>query len=157
MGRKRSRKQSPLFYINQPNIDLPQPDMQRNFSFKNSEEISENQQVQEDREDHSRTVEIDTVANGMYEEEAIDEKESPDAPKKRNFNEYTLEEKIKHLKLVPASVAKVKYEFITIQRSFKGYFMEMKGEVLFIHSISPRKKSVSILKEDLVDIKRVGL
>lgn len=154
MRRKRSRKQSPLFYINQPNIDLPKPDMQKNFSFKNSEEMPENQQEQEE---NSSAVEIDTIANGMYGEEVIDETESPDAPKKRNFNEYSLEEKIKHLKLVPASVAKVKYEFITIQRSFKGYFMEMKGEFLFIHSVSPRKKSVSILKEDLVDIKRIGL
>lgn len=154
MGRKRSRKQSPLFYINQPNIDLPQPDMQKNFSFKNSEEMSENLQVQ-----HSKTneVEVDSESNGNSEEEVIHETESPDAPRKRTFNEYTLEEKVKHLKLVPASVAKVKYEFITIERSYKGYFIEMKGEVLFIHSISPRKKSVSILKEDLVDIKRVGL
>ncbi|ESU32694.1 hypothetical protein G3A_10145 [Bacillus sp. 17376] len=151
MGRKRSRKQSPLFYINQPNIELPQPDMQKNFSFKNSEEMSENQKVQE------KTVEVVSDASGNLGEEVIHETESVDVPKKRNFNEYTLEEKVKHLKLVPASVAKVKYEFITIERSYKGYFMEMKGEVLFIHSISPRKKSVSILKEDLVDIKRVGL
>jgi hypothetical protein len=154
MGRKRSRKQSPLFYINQPSIDLPQPDMQKNFSFKNSEEISENQQQQENS---SRTVEVNSEEIGISGEEVIQETESLDVPKKRNFNEYTLEEKVKHLKLVPASVAKVKYEFITIERSYKGYFMEMKGEVLFIHSISPRKKSVSILKEDLVDIKRVGL
>jgi hypothetical protein len=152
MGRKRSRKQSPLFYINQPNIDLPQPDMQKNFSFKNSEEMSENLQVQ-----NSKTNEVDSEANENSEKEVIHETESPDAPRKRTFNEYTLEEKVKHLKLVPVSVAKVKYEFITIERSYKGYFMEMKGEVLIIHSISPRKKSVSILKEDLVDIKRVGL
>ncbi|MBT2695570.1 CotO family spore coat protein [Bacillus sp. ISL-55] len=152
MGRKRSRKQSPLFYINQPNIDLPQPDMQKNFSFNNREEMSENLQVQ-----NSKTNEVDYEANGNSEEEVIHETESPDPPRKRNFNEYTLEEKVKHLKLVPASVAKVKYEFITIERSYTGYFMEMKGEVLFIHSISPRKKSVSIFKEDLVDIKRVGL
>ena len=98
-----------------------------------------------------------TEANGISVEEVNREADSLDVPKKRNFNEYTLEEKVKHLKLVPASVAKVKYEFITIERSYKGYFMEMKGEVLFIHSISPRKKSVSILKEDLVDIKRIGL
>ncbi|GAM16600.1 CotO family spore coat protein [Mesobacillus selenatarsenatis] len=153
MGRKRSRKQSPLFYINQPNIDLPQLDMQKNFSFKNSEEISENQQQQENS---SRIVEVNSEEIGIS-EEVIHETESPDAPRKRTFNEYTLEEKVKHLKLVPASVAKVKYEFITIERSYKGYFIEMKGEVLFIHSISPRKKSISILKEDLVDIKRVGL
>ncbi|MBT2684611.1 hypothetical protein J7E42_13365 [Bacillus sp. ISL-37] len=152
MGRKRSRKQSPLFYINQPNIDLPQPDMQKNYSFKNSDEMSENLKVQ-----NSKTNEVDSEANENSEEEVIHETESPVAPRKRTFNEYTLEEKVKHLKLVPVSVAKVKYEFITIERSYKGYFMEMKGEVLIIHSISPRKKSVSILKEDLVDIKRVGL
>ncbi|WP_226675725.1 CotO family spore coat protein [Mesobacillus jeotgali] len=153
MGRKRSRKQSPLFYINQPNIDLPQPDMQKNFSFNNSEEMSEEQQQQENS---SRTIEVNSEETGIS-EEVIHETESLDAPKKRNFKEYTLEEKIKHLKLVPASVAKVKYEFITIERSYKGYFIEMKDDILFIHSISPRKKSVSILKEDLVDIKRAGL
>jgi hypothetical protein len=154
MGRKRSRKQSPLFYIHQPNIDLPQPDMQKKFSFKNSEEMLENQKVQENS---SKTVEVVSDADEITGEEAIHETESPDIPRKRTFNEYTLEEKVKHLKLVPASVAKVKYEFITLERSYKGYFMEIKGEVLFIHSISPRKKSVSILKEDLVDIKRIGL
>jgi hypothetical protein len=151
MGRKRSRKQSPLFYIDQPNIDLPQPDMQQNFSFKNSEDMPENQQAPE------MTIEVDSEANGNSGEEVIHKNDNLDAPKKRNFNEFTLEEKIKHLKLVPASVVKVKYEFITIERSYKGYFMEMKGDVLLIHSISPRKKSVSILKEDVVDIKRVGL
>ncbi|MFT9600763.1 hypothetical protein [Mesobacillus sp.] len=154
MGRKRSRKQSPLFYINQPNIDLPQPDMQKNFTFKNSAEIDEDQQTQENS---VKTNEGVTETNGISGEEVNHETDSLDVPKKRNFNDYTLEEKVKHLKLVPASVAKVKYEFITIERSYKGYFMELKGEVLFIHSISPRKKSVSILKEDLVDIKRIGL
>ncbi|WP_226087185.1 spore coat CotO family protein [Mesobacillus sp. S13] len=153
MGRKRSRKQSPLFYINQPNIDLPQPDMQRNFSLKNSEVMSEDQLSENTLE--STNVEIEPDENAG--EEIYHEPESQDAPKKRNFNEYTLEGKINHLKLVPATVAKVKYEFITIERSYKGYFLEMKGDVLIIHSISPRKKSVSILKEDLVDIKRVGL
>ncbi|WP_215035093.1 CotO family spore coat protein [Bacillus sp. ISL-37] len=126
--------------------------MQKNYSFKNSDEMSENLKVQ-----NSKTNEVDSEANENSEEEVIHETESPVAPRKRTFNEYTLEEKVKHLKLVPVSVAKVKYEFITIERSYKGYFMEMKGEVLIIHSISPRKKSVSILKEDLVDIKRVGL
>ncbi|WP_079508127.1 hypothetical protein [Mesobacillus jeotgali] len=154
MGKKRNRKQSPLFYINQPSINLPQADMQKQFTIKNNEEMSESQQLHENDE---KIEEVETEAKEITEEEVNIEAEQLEARKKKNFNEYTLEEKIKHLKLVPASVAKVKYEFITLGQSFKGYFLDLKGEVLFIHSISPRKKSVSIRKEDIIDIKRVGL
>ncbi|MBT2678242.1 hypothetical protein J7E38_04465 [Bacillus sp. ISL-35] len=162
MGRKRSRKQSPLFYINQPVIDLPQPEMQNKYSIKNEPDTSE---ILEDHDDSPVTDEINLDAKESSEEEVNHQAEEEediqsDQSKnrgKRSFNDYTLEEKIKHLKLVPASVAKVKYEFITMGRSYKGYFIELKGEVLFIQSVTPRKKSVSIPKEDLIDIKRVGL
>jgi hypothetical protein len=175
MGKKRNRKQSPLFYINQPSINLPQPDMQKNYSLKNSAEISESKKSHEHDAATTEGSELqynaeiiestkfhdvntkNTDSKEVTGEKANSEAELLDVRKKKNFNEYSLEEKIKHLKLVPASVAKVKYEFITIAQSFKGYFLEIKGEVLFIHSISPRKKTATIRKEDLIDIKRVGL
>jgi hypothetical protein len=162
MGRKRSRKQSPLFYINQPVIDLPQADMQKNYTIKSEPDTSEILQEQGDvlvtkemtfEDKESSEVKV----NHQVEEEENIQSDQSDVRGKRSFNDYTLEEKIKHLKFVPASVAKVKYEFITVGRSYKGFFIEMKGEVLFIQSVTPRKKSVSIPKEDLIDIKRVGL
>jgi len=155
MGRKRSRKQIPLFYIRQPNIEIPQPEMQENFVYKYStkqnEVLNENNLTTDMVQKEADPQEI------TLEEEKVPETEKMDTNKKKSFNEYSLEEKIKHLKLVPASVAKVKYEFITIDRSYKGYFLTLKDGTLIIHSISPRKKSVSILVEDLVDIKRIGL
>jgi hypothetical protein len=162
MGRKRSRKQSPLFYINQPVIDLPQADMQKNYTIKSEPDTSE---ILQEQGDALVTKEMIFEGKESSEEKAIHQAEEEenipsgqsDVRGKRSFNDYTLEEKIKHIKFVPASVAKVKYEFITMGRSYKGYFIEMKGEVLFIQSVTPRKKSVSIPKEDLIDIKRVGL
>jgi hypothetical protein len=155
MGRKRSRKQIPLFYIRQPNIKIPQPEMQENFVYKyitkQNEVLNENNLTTDMVQKEADPQEI------SLEEEKVPEAEKMDTNKKKSFNEYSLEEKIKHLKLVPASVAKVKYEFITIDRSYKGYFLNLKDGTLIIHSISPRKKSVSILVEDLVDIKRIGL
>ncbi|MCM3663071.1 spore coat CotO family protein [Mesobacillus subterraneus] len=155
MGRKRSRKQIPLFYIRQPNIEIPQPEMQENFVYKYStkqnEMLNENNLTTDMVQKEADPQEI------SLEEEKVPEAEKMDTNKKKSFNEYSLEEKIKHLKLVPASVAKVKYEFLTIDRSYKGYFLNLKDGTLIIHSISPRKKSVSILVEDLVDIKRIGL
>jgi hypothetical protein len=155
MGRKRSRKQLPLFYIRQPNIEIPQPEMQENFVYKYNTE-----QNQLQIQNNLKTDMLQKAADPQevsLEEEKVPETEKMDTIKKKSFNEYSLEEKIKHLKLVPASVAKVKYEFITIGMSYKGYFLTLKDGTLIIHSISPRKKSVSILVEDLVDIKRIGL
>lgn len=179
MGRKRSRKQSPLFYINQPVIDLPQADMQKNFKIKSEADTSDILQeadtsdLLQEQDEALVTKEITFDDKGSSKKKAIHQteekaihqaEEEENIPTdqsavrgKRSFNDYTLEEKIKHIKFVPASVAKVKYEFITMGRSYKGYFIEMKGEVLFIQSVTPRKKSVSIPKEDLIDIKRVGL
>ncbi|MCM3124821.1 hypothetical protein QNH36_07420 [Mesobacillus sp. AQ2] len=162
MGRKRSRKQSPLFYINQPVIDLPQADMQKNYTIKSEPDTSEILQEQGDVLVTKEMIFEDKESSEVKVNHQVEEKENiqsdqSDVRGKRSFNDYTLEEKIKHLKFVPASVAKVKYEFITVGRSYKGFFIEMKGEVLFIQSVTPRKKSVSIPKEDLIDIKRVGL
>lgn len=154
MGRKRSRKQSPLFYINQPVIDLPQPDMQKNYSIKNEADSSD---ILQDEGENTITDQMDQVAEGTSESEVNQQDEQSEVQRKRSFNDYTLEEKIKHLKLVPSSVAKVKYEFITVERTYKGYFLELKGDILFIHSVTSRKKSVGIPKEDLIDIKRIGL
>ncbi len=154
MARKRSRKQSPLFYINQPVIDLPQPDMQKNYSIKNEVDSSD---ILQDEGENIITDQMDQVAEGPSEAEVNQQDEESEVQRKRSFNDYTLEEKIKHLKLVPASVAKVKYEFITVERTYKGYFLELKGDILFIHSVTSRKKSVGIPKEDLIDIKRIGL
>ncbi|MBS8263121.1 hypothetical protein DYI25_01565 [Mesobacillus boroniphilus] len=147
MGRKRNRKQSPLFYINQPNIEFPQPNMQKSFNYKD-DEIVEDEVLPEDN------IVTDEVEGHAESAEII---ENEEVKKKKNFHDYTIEEKIRHLKLVPAAVAKLKYEFVTVGRTYKGYFMSMEGGALMIHSISPRKKSVSIPVEDLVDIKRLGL
>ncbi|CAM3768893.1 CotO family spore coat protein [Mesobacillus thioparans] len=162
MGRKRNRKQSPLFYINQPVIDLPQPDMQKNYSIKSEPETSE---VLLDQDNNPVNDEMNVEAmesskeevNHLAEEEENIKTDQSKVSGKRSFNDYTLEEKIKHLKLVPSSVAKVKYEFVTVERKYKGYFLELKGDILFIHSVTSRKKSVGIPKEDLIDIKRIGL
>ncbi|MBT2639243.1 CotO family spore coat protein [Bacillus sp. ISL-39] len=152
MGRKRSRKQTPLFYINQPNIEFPKLDMQKNFIYKTNEADKEPELLDNNKtEDDAEMVEQEEVEEETNESEQVGDK------KKKTFQEYTLEEKIKHLNLVPATVAKVKYEFITLERSYKGYFTGMKGRTLLIHSVSPRRKNVNLLVEDIVDIKRIGL
>jgi hypothetical protein len=177
MRSKRNRKQKPLFYINQPHMDMPRPVMQESFICKN-EELDTYAETENEKENGQVPVKTEIVTNDSETEtetetetdthtarqelsteiEKVNRETEPDqARKKKTFNDYSLEEKIKHLKLVPASVAKVRYEFITIERSYKGYFLSMKDGAMIIHSTSPRKKSVSILEEELVDIKRIGL
>ncbi|RSD29429.1 CotO family spore coat protein [Mesobacillus subterraneus] len=161
MGRKRSRKTLPIFYINQPQLDFPQPDMQRDFLYKNTEdrkESSQNPVMDQMKTESSLKKEemVETEAETKIVTESKTETES-ETNKKKSFSEYTLEEKIRHLKLVPASVVKVKYEFITHTGSYKGFFIEMKDGVLLVHSIVPRKKNVTISEQDLIDIKRAGL
>ena len=154
MRSKRNRKPKPLFYINQPNIKTPIADMQDSFLFKNDELDDLN--LEKNQDDILTIVET-------QEETAADEKEGKDGintlqeNKKKSFNDLTLDEKIKHLNLVPASVAKVRYEFITVDRSYKGYFLSNKSGALVILAANSRKKTISIIEEDLIDIKRIGL
>lgn len=165
MKGKRKRKQKPLFYISQPEIKTPIPNMQESYLYKNGElddqflEGEFNQTIDEKKipdaigeNDESSYTEVQHPG-----EQVAVESDTIPVSKKRSFNELTLEEKLKHLKLVPASIAKVRYEFITIEKSYKGYFLAIKNGTVLIHSVSTRKKAISILEEDLVDIKRIGL
>lgn len=161
MKSKRKRKQKPLFYISQPNIETPKPYMQESFLSKKNElddlslENEQNETIKVAEEEPPEEVEAEEAAQPGVSETELSET-TPDI-KKRPFNELTLEEKLKHLKHVPASVAKVRYEFITIDKSYKGYFLAIRDGVVSIHSVNTRKKSVNILVEDLLDIKRIGL
>jgi hypothetical protein len=162
MRNRRERKPIPMFYIQQPDISMPEPKMQKSYLLKDDDDdtvIQNAGMVQ--KENPSKEKQSDKpqeiIAKADAQSDAIDETEPLQENNNRPFNELTLDEKIKHLMRVPASIAKVKYEFITKETSYKGFFLAMKNEVLLIHSLSPRKKSVNILEEDLIDIKRVGL
>lgn len=139
---------------------MPEPKMQKSYLLKDDDAVIQNagmvQKENPSKEEQSNKPQ-EIIAQADTQSEAIDETEPLQENNKRPFNELTLDEKIKHLMRVPASIAKVKYEFITKETSYKGFFLAMKNEVLLINSLSPRKKSVSILEEDLMDIKRVGL
>lgn len=149
MKNKRKRKQNPLFYINQPYINTPDPEMQESFIYKNKQK-----QIDPDTEEG---VKAELLIDESAEENEAEDSDVENQPIKRPFNELSLAEKIKHLKLVPASIAKVRYEFITIDKTYKGYFLSIKNGSLLIHSIGTRKKNITILEEDLTDIKRIGL
>lgn len=156
MRNKRERKQMPLFYIQQPNINMPEPKMQRNYLIKDEDLVALNVgDVQKENPTSEKPQE--NTAKEETQKEVKAEIEPPQENKKRPFNDLTLEEKIKHLKLVPASIAKVKYEFITVAQSYIGYFLDINNGALVIHSTIPRKKNVKILVGDLIEIKRVGL
>lgn len=153
-----NRKQQPLFYIKQPVMDSPRPVMQESFIWKYDAQETYG-------ETESGTVPVKTAneknetetGTNTQKEHAESEAEPESTLKKQTFNDLGLEEKIKHLMLVPSSVAKVRYEFITLERSYKGYFLAMKEGALEINSTSPRKKNVHIPEQELVDIKRIGL
>lgn len=151
MKNKRKRKQNPLFYINQPKIKTPDSEMQESFFYKED-------QLDDERGTEAEEVVITELLNEENAEgNPAEDDELDNQLKKRSFNELSLAEKVKHLKLVPASIAKVRYEFITIDKSYKGYFLSIKNGSLLIHSIGTRKKNITILEEDLTDIKRIGL
>ncbi|MEH7887069.1 CotO family spore coat protein [Bacillus sp. JJ1609] len=149
-----------MFYIQQPDINIPEPKMQKSYLLKDDEAEIQNVGMKL-KENPTREMQSDKLqeitAKADAQSDPIAETEPLQENNKRPFNELTLDEKIKHLMRVPASIAKVKYEFITKETSYKGFFLAMKNGVLLINSLSPRKKSVSILEEDLMDIKRVGL
>jgi hypothetical protein len=161
MRNKRERKQMPLFYIQQPNINTPEPKMQKSYLCKDDVLESQNVGIAKKESPASEKSTNDKLEENTakieIQNKVDDEAKLPQENKKRPFNDLTIEEKIKHLKLVPASIAKVKYEFITVAQSYIGYFLDINNGTLVIHSAIPRKKNVKILVGDLVDIKRVGL
>ncbi|MEH7442843.1 CotO family spore coat protein [Bacillus sp. JJ1122] len=160
MRKKRDRKPIPMFYINQPDINMPEPKMQKSYLLKEDDSEIQNAGIVEMENptiENQNDIPQEITLSADAQNDDITENEPLQENNKGQFNELTLDEKIKHLMRVPASIAKVKYEFITKETSYKGFFLAMKNGVLMIHSLSPRKKSVSILEEDLMDIKRVGL
>lgn len=157
MRSKRNRKQKPLFYINQPEMEMPLPVMQESFIYKKGEIEEGTETATEKLKTEILTIDAEISDESSETETLNNEPELEKVNKKKTFNELSLDEKIKHLKLVPASVAKVRYEFITIERSYHGYFLALNNGALIINSTNSRKKSVNILIEDLVDVKRIGL
>lgn len=156
MKSKRDRKPWPLFYIQQPDIKVPEPKMQRSYLCKN-EELDSASAGMVQKEVPATETKQEKMAIETAKKNVKTEPENQQEIKKSPFNDLSLEEKIKHLKQVPASIAKVKYEFITLDSSYTGYFLEIKNETIVIHSLNPRKKNVNILKEKIVEIRRVGL
>lgn len=72
------------------------------------------------------------------------------------FHEKSLNEKVKHLIRIPASVVKIRYEFITTGEKYIGYFLsEKEGILLILNTRVDRIQSISL--ESLIDIKMIGI
>lgn len=72
------------------------------------------------------------------------------------FDQLTLEEKLSHLKRVPATVAKIRYQFFTTGKSFAGYFLSSKNGIISI-LLTHNRKIIKIEKERVIDVKKLGL
>jgi hypothetical protein len=158
------------FISNTPHSEkrVPIRNMQDHYSSKVVKTISENVE-QEDPSSHIKVK--DTNKHGIDEiEELVDSQVERDEETSKEkgtleniqlnkhvrFDQLTLEEKLSHLKRVPATVAKIRYQFFIPGKSFAGYFLSLKNGILSI-LLTHNRKILKIEKEKIIDVKKLGL
>ncbi|HJV32202.1 MAG TPA: CotO family spore coat protein [Bacillales bacterium] len=94
-----------------------------------------------------------------WQEETIEttERANENSSKERvPFNDLPLEEKYKYLLAVPMTTAKIRFEFITTNGNYQGYFLSNKEDIVEIMSMS-KKETVKVPIHFLKDIKMIGI
>jgi hypothetical protein len=76
--------------------------------------------------------------------------------KRTTFNELSLEKKLIQLKKMPAMVVRFLFEFVTEEKTYKGYFLLLEDNNL---KIQPPKSSefINIEIKNIIDIKMIGI
>lgn len=138
MKRKQKRRNQPLYYIDQPDINGPEVKMQDNYISRKSDIKKEKRKV-EVEEEESSSVELS-------QDENLEEENKSD----------NIEEKIKEFLLIPARIAKIRYQVSTKNEVYTGYILELKDRKVTIYYLKGRKK-IHIPIEEIVDVRVIGM
>jgi hypothetical protein len=90
------------------------------------------------------------------EKQSIPKKEKTLSQKRVPFNELKLEEKLENLRLVPVTMAKIRFEFITSEGGTPGYFLSNKGDVIHILKIESNE-TFTLPLHSIIDIRMIGI
>jgi hypothetical protein len=90
------------------------------------------------------------------EKQSVLKREKALSQKRVPFNELKLEEKLKNLRMVPAAMAKIRFEFITSEGGTPGYFLSSKGDVIHILKIESNE-TIPLPLHSIKDIRMIGI
>jgi hypothetical protein len=88
--------------------------------------------------------------------QSVPKREKALSQKRVPFNELKLEEKLKNLRMVPAAMAKIRFEFITSEGGIPGYFHSSKGDVIHILKIKSNE-TITLPLHSIMDIRMIGI
>ncbi|WP_188455657.1 CotO family spore coat protein [Virgibacillus oceani] len=134
---------SPLLYIHQPTVDIPEANMQYDYMTPRSASADTDTEVNE--------IQIENEL--LDEAEDSDDEEDKKASKRARFKEMTIAEKIDYFINMPSSLPKMKCEVKTDERSYRGIIIEKKEEDIFM--LSGRRR-VKIAVEEIEAIRLLG-
>lgn len=105
---------------------------------------------------NDQIIEIKLTQAEVAEHIEAPKKELQQTNKRVPFNELSLEEKVKYIKAVPMATAKIRFEFITSEGIFPGYFSSNKGNVIHILKIGSNK-TIALPLHSIIDIRMIGI
>lgn len=129
-------------------------------STRNQQKV-EIENINTNNEENIQVNVLETPQPELVQLQAIDlnkklKREKQPSDKRIPFNDLSLEEKLIYLEAVPMTTAKIKFEFITEEGRYQGYFIGNKEENLQIILIS-RNEEVKLPNHTLTDIKMMGI
>ncbi|WP_099157112.1 CotO family spore coat protein [Virgibacillus ndiopensis] len=133
---------SPLLYIHQPNVDIPEAKMQ--YDYMTPKAASDTQTKLNDKQ-----IENEIQENN----EDNDDEEDKRSSRRAKFKEMTIDEKIDYFVNMPSSLPKMKCEVKTGERSYRGIINDKKEDDIFM--LSGRRR-VKIAVDEIEWIRLLG-
>ncbi|MFA1818926.1 CotO family spore coat protein [Virgibacillus oceani] len=156
---KKKYARDPMLYIQQPDNKHPRASMQYSYRTKKNSFASENGIYSRSRSffDEEREARQNEENVELEEDESDEEKEDNPAEenKRKQFNERTLEEKIKYFADTPDYVPRKKCEIKTEHKTYRGIIAEKDEEHVFIR-VGNRARTVKIAINEIKNIKLLG-
>lgn len=103
--------------------------------------------------DEVETMMEDTEQSPPESKENLNEKKKK--KKRTPFNGLSLVDKLNELRKLPNNFAKVLYEFVTIEKTYSGYFLSFKNDGILIQPKSS-KQTIKIPEHQITNIKIIG-
>ena len=127
----RRKRVKPLFYIDQPELENSNNNMQNRYRFMEGQSDENN---------------IDKEKESLVEESAEDMEANAEG-KKKPFNTLSVSEKIEYLNQFPVSIVKILYTFITKDKKTVGYFVSASKDSIKVLPLNKRKHAVILIEE----------
>lgn len=157
MAEKKNYAKNPLLYIQQPSISNAQAPMQHSYVSsrkKNKEEkvVSADESVTVPKKVNKRRP---AFQQAIKKEEHLNDGKNEEVPKRKNFKEMDIPEKIDYFLSRPNFAPQVKCEIKTSEKNYRGIVIGFEDNNVSM-KLTNRKTTVQIAMDDIKDIQLLG-